>query len=91
MLKSELLDHGYRVLPDSLLSMELRMHESELAVFLLDETYDHRTLELMEAIAGRHERPWVVWESPAVPAGPRVNLGVRSQGSGHGPPGGEVG
>jgi hypothetical protein len=68
LLKNELIDHGYRVLPESLLFLEQRMHESELAIFLLGNGYDERIRELMEAIARRQERPWVVWESPAARA-----------------------
>jgi hypothetical protein len=65
MLKDELIGHGFRVLPDSLLQMEQRMHESALAVFLLDQVYDPHMLELMQAMANREKQPWVVWESPA--------------------------
>jgi hypothetical protein len=65
MLRSELLDHGYCVLPDSLVAMEKRMLESALAIFLLGETYDSRMLPLVEAMAKRGQQPWVVWESPS--------------------------
>lgn len=65
MLKNELIGHGYRVLPDSLLQMKQRMHESALAVFLLDQGYDPHMLELMQAMANQEKKLWVVWESPA--------------------------
>jgi hypothetical protein len=63
-LKSELVAHGYSVLPDSLVQIEQRALESELGIFLLDGAKDARLRPLVETFAGRSQRPWVVWESP---------------------------
>ncbi len=65
MIKAELLDRGYSVLPDSLVAMERLVLESAVAIFLLDEVYDPRLLALMEMLVKRGQQPWVAWESPA--------------------------
>jgi len=65
MLKSELFDNGYCVLPDRLTKIDEQLLESSLAIFLLDQGDDPRMLQLMETIAKRGQHPWVVWESPA--------------------------
>ena len=67
-LKSELLAHGYSILPESLVDLEGRALESELGLFLLDDTQDSRIRQLMETFAYRSQRPWVVWESPSAHA-----------------------
>jgi len=64
LLKRELVDSGYRLLPDSLLSLEQKMHDSALVVFLMGAEYDARLRTLLDAASTR-ERPWVVWGSPA--------------------------
>jgi hypothetical protein len=65
LLKDELFDRGYRLLPDRVVNLEGQLREASLSVFLLDGVYDQTARKLAEIAARQPEKPWVVWRSPA--------------------------
>jgi hypothetical protein len=65
-LRAELTAQGYGIVPDRRTSIREQLLSAHLSVFLLGSKYDEGVEDLMQLVADRNERPWVVWAAPEV-------------------------
>jgi hypothetical protein len=73
---AELTAQSYRVLPDRRVNLGDQLRQSALAVFLLGETYDETTGELVDIAAGQQGNPWVAWCAPSVNNAEATQIGL---------------